>query len=78
MSIENRMIGNAASLSMSMAAAFQSGLRNAPVDDTGEEAYVLLANALVDERLRRHAVETALDEAREEIAMLRLALYGRS
>jgi hypothetical protein len=78
MSIENRMVGSAASLSMSMAAAFQSGIRSAPVDDTGEEAYAILANALVDERLRRHAVETALDEAREEIAMLREALDGRA
>lgn len=76
MSIENRMIGSAAGLSMSLAAAFQSGIRARPVDGTGEEAYAILANALVDERLRRHAVEIALDDAREEIAMLRLALYG--
>lgn len=76
MSLENRMIGSAASLSMSMAAAFQSGIRARPVDDSGEEAFAILSRALVDERLRRHAAETELDEAREEIAMLRLALYG--
>jgi len=78
MSLENRMIGSAASLSMSMAAAFQSGIRSAPVDASGEEAFAILSRALVDERLRRHAVEAELDEAREEIAMLREALDGHA
>lgn len=76
MSIENRMIGGAASLAMSLAAAIQPR-QQIRVDESGPEAVAILRNALVRRSAELLAVERERDELIRELNRAREQLSRR-
>lgn len=76
MSIENRLIGSAASLSMSLAAALQPQQR-VRVDESGPEAVAILRDALIRRSAELLAVERERDELIRELNRAREQLSRR-
>lgn len=76
MSLENRMIGSAASLAMSLAAAVQPRPQ-IRVDESGPEAVAILRDALVRRSAELLAVEQERDELILELNRARSRLASR-